>query len=38
VNLAFSPDYAGILEEMKERIKYFQEKTGDPWINKWIHE
>jgi N-sulfoglucosamine sulfohydrolase len=38
VNLAFNPDYAGILEEMKQRIRYYQEKTGDPWINKWIHE
>jgi N-sulfoglucosamine sulfohydrolase len=38
VNLAYNPEHAGILEEMKERIKYYQEKTGDPWINKWIHE
>ncbi|TVR73831.1 MAG: heparan N-sulfatase [Marinilabiliales bacterium] len=38
INLAFNPAYAAILEEMKERIKYYQERTGDPWINKWIHE
>ena len=38
VNLAFDPEHTGILAEMKERIKYYQEKTGDPWINKWIHE
>ena len=38
INLAFVPAYAKILAEMKERIKYYQEKTGDPWINKWVHE
>jgi N-sulfoglucosamine sulfohydrolase len=38
VNLAFNPAYSAILEEMKVRIKYYQEKTGDPWINKWVHE
>ena len=38
VNLALDPKYADILAEMKERIKYNQEITADPWINKWIHE
>ncbi len=38
VNLAYNPAYAGVLEEMKEKIRLFQEKTRDPWIIKWTHE
>ena len=37
-NLAEDVSYAGVLSELKERIREFQETTGDPWIVKWTHE
>ena len=37
-NLAEDLSYAGVLSELKERIREFQETTGDPWIVKWTHE
>jgi N-sulfoglucosamine sulfohydrolase len=37
-NLAGNPEYAGILNELKEQLKTFQENTGDPWIVKWEYE
>jgi N-sulfoglucosamine sulfohydrolase len=38
INLAYNPQYSKVLEELKEKIKAFQEKTNDPWIIKWTHE
>jgi N-sulfoglucosamine sulfohydrolase len=37
-NLATDPKYARVLEELKAKLKAFQERTGDPWILKWEHE
>ena len=37
-NLADDPEYANVLEELKIKLKNFQEKTMDPWIVKWEHE
>ncbi len=37
-NLAYNDDYADVLNHLKEEIRKFQEKTGDPWIKKWTHE
>ncbi|HYW97303.1 MAG TPA: sulfatase [Bacteroidales bacterium] len=37
-NLAKNQAYADTLNRLKERIKYYQEKTNDPWISKWDHE
>lgn len=37
-NLADDPGYASILEELKNKLKAFQERTNDPWILKWEHE
>lgn len=38
VNLADDPEYAAVLKDMKQRMKTFQEDTGDPWILKWKYE
>ncbi|MFW6370810.1 MAG: sulfatase/phosphatase domain-containing protein [Bacteroidota bacterium] len=38
VNLAGNPAYTEILEQMKEKIKNFQKRTGDPWFYKWEFE
>lgn len=35
VNLTERSEYAGRMEEMKGKIKSFQEKTRDPWIIEW---
>ena len=37
-NLASDPKYAQLLAELKEKIKRFQERTGDPWVIKWSYE
>src|SRR5262245_27173441 len=37
-NLADDPGQARRLEELKERLRAFQKRTGDPWIGKWEHE
>ena len=37
-NLASDPKYAEVLEEMKARLKKFQQRTQDPWIVKWTYE
>ena len=37
-NLAGDPAYSLQLEELKEKIRQFQERTGDPWILKWEHQ
>jgi len=37
-NLADDPDYAKILDELKGKLKAFQERTKDPWILKWEYE
>lgn len=37
-NLADIPKYSGIVEELKGKIKTFQERTNDPWVAKWEHE
>jgi len=34
-NLASNPEYAGIMKDLKARLKGFQVKTSDPWITKW---
>ncbi|MCB0629178.1 MAG: sulfatase [Lewinella sp.] len=37
-NLATDPDYRGLLAEMKQKLRAFQEETIDPWAIKWEHE
>lgn len=37
-NLASDPKYAQLLAGLKEKIKRFQERTGDPWVIKWQYE
>lgn len=37
-NLAYKPEYVDLMEEMKTKLKNFQERTMDPWIVKWEHE
>ena len=37
-NLASDPGYRALLAELKERIKQFQERTGNPWVIKWSYE
>jgi len=37
-NLASDPKYAQLLAALKEKIKRFQERTGDPWVIKWNYE
>jgi len=38
VNLAEVDRYADLLEEMKAKLKKFQQRTKDPWISKWEYE
>jgi len=38
VNLAGNPAYTALLEDMKTKLRLYQEKTNDPWIIKWIYE
>jgi len=37
-NLAYKAEYVNELEELKTKLKNFQERTMDPWIVKWEHE
>lgn len=37
-NLADGAAHAPLLAELKEKIRRFQEKTGDPWLLKWERE
>ncbi len=37
-NLASDPDHAGILAELKGKLRTFQERTKDPWLLKWEYE
>lgn len=37
-NLADDPGQQARLEELRGRLKAFQERTGDPWAVKWAHE
>lgn len=37
-NLAANRQYAQLLAQLKEQIKAFQERTGDPWLLKWRYE
>jgi len=37
-NLADSPQYAKILEELKQKLRKFQQITEDPWVVKWERE
>jgi len=38
VNLADDPKHQDRLDEMKAKLKAFQEQTKDPWILKWEYE
>jgi N-sulfoglucosamine sulfohydrolase len=37
-NLANDPALAGVLEELKGKLKEFQRRTCDPWMSKWYYE
>lgn len=37
-NLADDPRYADTLKELQAKLRAWQEKTGDPWRVKYIHE
>lgn len=37
-NLAGDPKCFKVLEQLKGKLKAFQERTNDPWILKWKHE
>jgi N-sulfoglucosamine sulfohydrolase len=37
-NLAGDAKHAALLEQMKRKLKAFQERTKDPWIVKWRYE
>ena len=37
-NLANDPKHGKLLAELKQKIKAFQRRTGDPWILKWERE
>ncbi|MHC4122024.1 MAG: sulfatase family protein [Planctomycetota bacterium] len=37
-NLADDPKYCELLEELKTKIKQFQERTKDPWKAKWDYK
>lgn len=37
-NLALVPEKKAILGPMLEKLKAFQQRTGDPWAIKWQHE
>ncbi len=36
--LADDPKHAKVLEQMKAKLKAFQQQTDDPWIMKWRYE
>ena len=37
-NLADDPKYAEVLGMLKDELKAFQKRTGDPWLLKWERE
>jgi N-sulfoglucosamine sulfohydrolase len=37
-NLAERPVYQEMVLSFIEKLKGFQERTGDPWLHKWIYE
>jgi N-sulfoglucosamine sulfohydrolase len=37
-NVAGDPSYAGVLKELRSRLREWQEKTKDPWVVKYQHE
>jgi N-sulfoglucosamine sulfohydrolase len=37
-NLAGDPKYAATLAELREKVRAWQKKTGDPWVVKDLHE
>lgn len=37
-NLAEDPKHAGVLKELRGKLKAFQERTGDPWVVKYKYE
>ena len=38
VNLANRKEYTLVLESMKQELKHWQRKTGDPWLIMWSHD
>ena len=36
--LAYSKEYAGMVENFKSTLRSFMEKTDDPWEVKWRYE
>jgi N-sulfoglucosamine sulfohydrolase len=37
-NLAADAAHAEILNDLKQNLRAFQERTGDPWMLKWEYE
>jgi N-sulfoglucosamine sulfohydrolase len=37
-NVAGDPAYAGVLNDLRKRLKEWQKKTNDPWLVKYEHE
>ncbi len=37
-NLADESQHAATFAELKEKLRTFQERTGDPWVHKWVYE
>lgn len=37
-NLADDAKHAGVLKQMQDKLKSFQERTGDPWVVKYRYE
>ncbi|MHC4442136.1 MAG: sulfatase family protein [Planctomycetota bacterium] len=37
-NLAEDPQYAGVLKELQDKLRTWQEKTKDPWMVKYTYE
>ena len=37
-NLAEKPEFAAVLDDLKKRLRAFQERTKDPWVRKWRYE
>ena len=38
VNLALDPAHVATLQKLKDKLRAFQKRTGDPWISKWRYE
>ena len=37
-NLAADPRHVELLEDLKARLKDYQQRTDDPWVSKWDYE